>query len=361
MPPATDQPASPVRLENAFEGANPRRRGEVRELAAGRFLVRPWSEDGDGNYKFCLNVRAVNASGAPAPIELRIEWDDLEYMDCRDYLLVGRGDEWRSFPARVAGMTASAELLVPPGDSWIGLHPVYDRAMLAADCRRAAAAGFRATVIGESFEGREMLALSLGPDSAPAVFLVARFHPYETAGSHCVAAILEMLAADRAAGGELTSRWRFVVAPFANPDGVAAGCCKRSRCGGPDLCHEGADSDDPAGLALAALLERTAPRGYLDLHGWMYRDEDGLSYSHPAAREKFLAALAGRAPFTKGWRGGCSGERPRKPGDFCSRAFHDHGAVGFIISPSWFGRTVPEMREFGRGVLRAFCGAIGGQ
>jgi len=351
--------ASPVRLDNSFEGANPRRRGEVRELAPGRFLVRPWSEDGDGNYKFCLNVKAVNSSAAPAPLALQIDWDDLEYMDCRDYVLVGRGEEWRSFPAAVEKATAAAEVPVPPGESYLGLHPVYDFAMLAADRRRATAAGFAEELAGKSREGREITALSIGAAGAPAVFLVARFHPYETAGSFCVSAILEMLAADRAAGGELTSRWRFVVVPMPNPDGVAAGCCKRARRGGPDLCHEGADSDDPAGRALAGLLARTAPRGYLDLHGWMYREEDGLSYSHPAAREKFVSALAGDPVFAKGWKGGCSGERPAKPGDFCSRACHDHGAVGFIISPSWFGRTVPEMRAFGRKALAAFCRALG--
>jgi hypothetical protein len=351
--------ASPVRLENAFEGANPRRRGEVRELAPGRWLVRPWSEDGDGNYKFCLNVKAVNDSPAEQELALEIDWDDLEYMDCRDYVLLGRGGEWRSFPAAVEGATATAELAVPPGESGIGLHPVYDFAMLAADRRRAAAAGFTEEIIGSSREGRELAALRIGPEAAPAVLLVARFHPYETAGSHCVSAVLEMLAADRAAGGELTAKFRFVIVPMANPDGVAAGCCKRSRRGGPDLCHEGADGDDPAGRALAGLLEGTAPRGYLDLHGWMYREEDGLTYSHPAAREKFVAALAGDPVFKKGWKGGCSGERPAKPGDFCSRAYHDHGAVSFIISPSWFGRTVPEMREFGRKALAAFCRALG--
>jgi hypothetical protein len=351
-------PPGPVRIENAFEGANPRRRGEVRELAPGRWLARPWSEDGDGNYKFCLNVKAVNGSGGEQPLDLEIDWDDLEYMDCRDYVLVGRGAEWRSFPAAVERMTARVRVTLPPGESYIGLHPVYDAAMLAADRERARAAGFAEEVIGRSHEGRELFALSLGAAGAPAVLVVARFHPYETAGSFCVSAMLEMLSAERAAGGGLGSAWRFVFVPVTNPDGVAAGCCKRSRRGGPDLCHQGAEGDDPAGRALAALLARTAPRGYLDLHGWMFRDHDGLSYSHPAAREAFAAALAGDALFSKEWKGGCSGERPLVPGDFCSRAFHDHGAVGFIISPSWFGRSVPQMREFGRKTLAAFCRAL---
>ena len=346
-----------MRIENAFEGANPRQAADVEELAAGRFLIRPWSEDGDGNYKFCLNVRALN-EGAAQRVQLRIDWEDIEYMDCRDYVLLGRGDEWRSFPGSVAGAVTTVELEIPPGEWYLGLHPLYDFARLEEDRRRAVGAGFTERVIGKSHEGRDVVALSAGSAGAPAVFIVARFHPYETAGSYCVSALLETLAEDLSSGGPLSAGRRFVIVPMPNPDGVAAGCCKRSRRGGPDLCHQGAESDDPAGRAVARLLAETAPRGYFDFHGWMFREHDGLAYSHEEQREAFVAALAADELFGKEWKGKCSGRRPLKPGDFCSRAYHDHGAVSFIISPSWFGRSVPEMREFGRKVLEAFCAVI---
>jgi len=348
-----------VRIENRYEGANPRRASDVEKLGPDRFLIRPWSEDGDGNYKFCLNVTAVNESGRPETAQLRVDWQDEEYMSCRDYVLVGRDDDWRSVPATIEGTVAVATVPVPPGEWYIGLHPVYDAERLAADRQTAVAGGFEERVYGRSRSGRELVALEIGPQEKPAILVLARFHPYETAGSHCVSAIVELLAGDAAEDGKLSGAFRFVLVPVTNPDGAAAGCCKRSRQDGPDLCHEGADSDDAAGAALARLLDELHPEGYLDLHGWMYRDHDGLSYANQAERDAFVAALAGKKLFSKEWKGSFSGDRPRKPGDFCSRAFHDHRAVSFIISPSWFGRTVPEMRDFGREVLRAFCGVVG--
>jgi len=348
-----------IGIVNDFEGANPQGKEGVKLEAPGKFLIRPWSEDGDGCYKFCLNVKARNESGVPAPIELHIEWEDAEYMDCRDYVLLGKGDDWRSLPATVSGTMASVTLTIPPGESYIAMHPVYDLKMLDAERKVAKKSGFSEKIFGKTFEGRDMVALSIGKIGAPAIFIVSRFHPYETAGTHCVSAILKELASDYAAGGPLTSSFRFVIVPIANPDGVAAGCCKRSRKGGPDLCHEGADSSDPAGKALIELLDETRPRGYLDLHGWMHRDDDGLAYSDEKAREEFLSAIRGDPLFNKTWKGRCTSAGPRKPGDFCSRACHDHGAVAFIISPSWFGRTVPDVREFGRKILAKFAEVVG--
>ncbi len=75
-------------------------------------------------------------------------------------------------------------------------------------------------------------------------------------------------------------------------------------------------------------------------------------------RDAFAAALAGDPLFSKAWQGSFTGERELVPGDFASRAYRDHRAVSFIISPSWFDRTVPQMREFGRKALTAFCGVL---
>jgi len=358
-----EQEALVVRVVNDFEGANPAQPEAIEVLAADRVRVRPYSEDGDANYKFCLNVKAINDGDAPERLTLEIDWDDLEYMDCRDYVLVGWGDNWRSVEGRVEGAVTTVDLTVEPGEWYIGLHPVYDLAAFEADRAVATAGGFAERVIGQSQQSRDIVALSLGAppeDDVPTVLVVSRFHPYETAGSLCISGILQMLAEERRGGGALMSETRFVVVPMPNPDGVALGCPKRCREGGPDVCHEAADSDDPAGIALRDFLAETDPDGYLDFHGWMYRNHDGLSYTHQEQRDAFVKKLADDPLFNKAWKGGCSGDRPRRPGDMCSRAYHDHGAVGLIMSFSWFGRTVPQMREIGRRALNAFCDVLRG-
>jgi hypothetical protein len=347
-----------MRICNRYPGANPRRASDVEKLAPNRFLLRPWSEDGDGNYKFCLNVEAINETGKPQDLKLLVDWDDLEYMSCRDYIMVGRDEQWTSFPGKLDGMISELDVVVPPGDWYLGMHPVYDFEHFEADCRIAVDAGFESFEFGKTGDRRAMTALSAGNPGGLPVLIVSRFHPYETAGSFCVSEMLSVVAADLAADGPLTAKFRFVVVPMTNPDGVAAGCCKRSRPKGPDLCHQGADSDDPAGEALAQLLAEIKPHGYLDIHGWMYRDHDGLCYSHPEKRDAFAAALAGEALFNKEWKGSDWSQKPDQPGDFYMRATRDHNAIAFVISPSWFGRTVPEMREYGRKLFGAFCGVL---
>lgn len=352
-----------IRIVNDFEGANPADLAAVEAAAPGRVRIRPYSEDGDGNYKFCLNVKAVNEGPGPAAVTLDIDWDDAEYMDCRDYVLVGWGDHWRSVKGRIQGTVTTVDLTVEPGEWYVGLHPVYDLPAFEADRARAVQGGFRHEVIGHSLAGRELVALSIGAppeDDVPTMFIVSRYHPYETAGSFCVSGILAMLAETVRAGGAAVDETRFVVVPSPNPDGVAGGLCKRSRPGGPDLCHEGGETDDPAGIALRELLARTAPNVYIDFHGWMYRDHDGLSYTHQDVRDRFASKLADDPLFSKQWKGGCSGDRPRRPGDMCSRAFHDHGAVGLILSYSWFGRTVAQMREIGRRTVLTMCDILRG-
>ena len=343
-----------MRIDCQFEGANPHAASDAKMLTADTALVRPWSEDGDGNYKFCLNVKVVNDSANPAPLTLKIDWDDAEYMECRDYVLIGRDDQWTSVPGVVEGTVTTVSLTVPPGTWYVGLHPVYDLARFDADRRRAVQAGFVERVIGKSHEGRAITALSIGPADKPAIFVTSRFHPYETAGSFCVAGILDLLAADLAAGGPLTFAFRFVVVPMPNPDGVALGCPKRCRQGGPDICHEAADGADPAGAALAALLAETNPRGYLDFHGWMHRDGDGLSYSQAKQCEDWQALLAGEPSLDKKWKGSFS-ERPLNPVDFRSRAYRLCGAFSLILSITWFDRAIPQVRTIGQKCLAAMC------
>ena len=354
-----------MHIDNAYPGANPPLSEDVVSVGENSFLIRPWSEDGDGNYKFRLNVKVINEASTPEPLHLAVDWDDVKYMGDRDYILLGptqagTGPEWRWAWGQVEGAVTSVDLTVPPGEWYLGLHPVHDLAMFEEDRRRATAAGLTEEVIGQSTHGRDLVALSAGAQGAPTMLVVSRFHPYETAGSHCVSAILDLLAKDLAKGGPLTTQRRFVVVPMPNPDGVALGCCKRSRFEGPDLCHQGADAPDPAGQALAGLLARTAPQAYLDLHGWMWREYDGLGYTHQAQRDAFVALLAGDPFFDKAWRGSDLSGQPFQPGDFRSRAHHDHGAVCLIMSISWFGRTVLQMRAAGPSILSAFCQVMQG-
>ena len=353
-----------IRIVNDFEGANPSAAEAIEQVEPGVVRVRPYSEDGDGNYKFCLNIRAVNEGIEAEPVRLEIEWDDAEYMGPRDSVLIGWGDAWTRVQGRNEGTVTHVDLSVPPGEWSIGLHPEYDLGAFEADRRRAVDGGFSERVIGKSHAGRDLVALTIGapPEETdrPTVFITSRFHPYETAGSLCVSGILHMLAETRLAEGAETDEARFAIVPMPNPDGVALGCCKRAREGGPDLCHQRDSLDDPAAVALRAYLDEVKPDVYLDLHGWMYRDHDGLCYTHQAQRDILTGKLADDPLFDKEWKGDDWSARPYHEGDVALRVFHEHGAAAYVMSMSWFGRTVPQMREVGKRIVVAICEILRG-
>ena len=345
-----------MRIVNDFEGANPPSAEAIERLGSQRFRIRPWTEDPSPFYKFRLNVKAINEEARTQPVELIIDWADHDpaHMVHRDYLLLGRGPAWRRIEAEVDGPLARATVMVPPGEWYLGLHPVYDLGMYATDRRKAVEAGFVEGVYGQSYLGRDLYAMTAGPEDAPRILITGRAHPYETAGSYLVSGMLALLGEDLAAGGPLTSRYRFVVAPMVNPDGVAMGCCKITREGGLDVLHEGYGSDEPASRALMQLFADSSPSGVLDLHGWMYAEKDWLIYSHPEAFEAIRPMLD--APeFDKRWQLNHVEERPAGPTHFRTRAYQDYHAVILTPSISFIHRQPDQMRLIGRGLLAAFC------
>jgi Zinc carboxypeptidase len=350
-----------MKIDNRYEGANPRLPGDMVELSPNHWRLHPWSEDGDGNYKFCLNVKAVNDTKAIQALILEVEWADSEYMDCRDYLFIGRDEDWTFVPGRLEGTRSIIEMQIPPGQWYLSMHPVYDLPNFEEDRRRAIANGFQESVIGRSQGGREIVALSCGREASPAIFVVCRFHPYETAGSFCVSEMLRMLGQQMAQNDPILEKFRLVLVPMTNPDGVASGCCKRTQRGGPDICHVGTDCQDMAGQALAELLAAVKPAGYIDLHGWMYRNHDGMNWSNDDQYQELLSVLDGDPVFNKKWKGIPLAEYPDRKGDFALGAWRDHQASVFVISPSWFDRTVADMRHFGKTLLKSICAIIPGQ
>ena len=88
-----------IHVTNDFEGANPHAAGDVERTGDDAFVIRPYSEDGDGNYKFNLLVGVANRSRKPVEAAFVVDWADAEYNACRDYVLLGRSDQWRQFPA----------------------------------------------------------------------------------------------------------------------------------------------------------------------------------------------------------------------------------------------------------------------
>ncbi|NPV08716.1 MAG: hypothetical protein HPY83_12255 [Anaerolineae bacterium] len=345
-----------VRVEPVEDGGNPQQAAAIQRLAEGHYRVFPYSEDGDGNYKFALCVRLVNDSDRPRALALEVDWADPEYMDARRFLYLGSGDDWQFVPATVSGTVATVTHPVPPGISYAGLSPAYSLGDYLAFAERLPKLGYRCRVAGSSNEGRDIHAYELGEGDRP-ILVTARYHPYETSSSYCVEGMMAWLAQPREVQQKLLARHTFTFVPMPNPDGVYRGLCKRTGIGGVDLSHEGAYGGDVTTRTLLGVIDSTRPQGFLDIHGWMYMEEDGLHYLDEGLGERFAARLDGHPLFIGNkWKASLSDDRA--PGSIRARAHREYGSRPLAVSYRWPGRTVPQMRDMGGPTLEAFCAAL---
>ena len=341
-----------IDITTDFDGANPHQPGAVERLGERAFAIRPFSEDGDGNYKYSLLVHLVNRATESVTAELVIDWQDAIYISARDYVLVGRHDRWRYFPCQIDGSIAKAQVVVPPGRWELALQPTYGLDRLPPWQRRFGQdPALSVRRLGQTGQDRSMLALELGPQDAPQadrIAIVARLHPYETAGSFAAEGALRWLL--RSGGKAASQKWRVSTVLIANPDGVAGGCCKRTAEGGPDLAHQGATSDDPAAIALRNWLDQVQPSVLLDFHGWMYHYQDGLNFTDAHLVEQFRRQLESSAHLDRDWKG--KGLSPDdEPGSLWSYCRSRYGTRSLIFSFAWYGRAVGQVRNIGAAVL----------
>ena len=88
--------------------------------------------------------------------------------------------------------------------------------------------GVKIESIGKSVEGHEIYIISISEpdvdvDSCPVVWIVARQHPWETAGSWAVEGLIKYLISDEPDAVFIKKKVTFKIIPVANPDGVVKG------------------------------------------------------------------------------------------------------------------------------------------
>ncbi|KKL28797.1 hypothetical protein LCGC14_2371560, partial [marine sediment metagenome] len=278
----------PLEIATGYEGSNPQDAADVERLGEAAFCVRPESEDGDSVYKFNCDVTVENAGPGPAELTLTLDWQEPpevgdRHMDARTSLFVSSGGDWREHVGRTEADRATFQLTVPPGSTRLCVAPPFGSAELEAFFGRALKLpSARRFCFGQTAEGRLMEAAVLGSTERTELCVVAigTVHPYERGGSHFVDGIVDLLADQRGQG--LRRTVGFVLAPMANPDGVAHGYCKRTTTG-CELSSEGGRSSDPTACSLRGLLAgvaAAAPRcGFIDAHNWMHRYDGLFTYS----------------------------------------------------------------------------------
>ena len=343
-------------VETVEDGGNPREPAAIRRLGDAHYRVVPLSEDGDANYKFALHVVARNDRLSPATLTLEVDWGDRDYMVSRRFVHFRLGVSWVYLPVEVDGSVGRLRVELPPGESAIGLSPAYGLGDHAAFVKQIAAAPCRPEVIGLSAQGRPIESFSFG--SGPRqVLIAARFHPYETAASYCIEGLMGWLASPGEEQEQFLQQASVVIVPIPNPDGVAMGLCKRTGLAGTDLSHEAVGSADAAARTLLHLLDTLRPAAFLDIHGWMHFDEDGLHSTDASLAARFQQAAGSQEELADNrWKSYLERPSAGSPLYYSTERF---GTLALAVSYRWPGRTPEQMRAIGGATLRAFTAAVG--
>ncbi len=143
-----------VQVQLILDGGNPRCEHAIR-TKDGAFVIYPFCEDGDPNYKFRLDVGLFNSSARSAPTPFIIEWGDREYARFRGYLLLAVGESWTKLPTQTVGSRVIATLDAPPGQSQLCTHPPYDYGQLVDFLGGLPKDRFSIRSAGRSLHGRD--------------------------------------------------------------------------------------------------------------------------------------------------------------------------------------------------------------
>lgn len=122
-------------------------------------------------------------------------------------------------------------------------------------------ASLQTAVIGESVEGRPLVAIKSDPDGETVkkehVLLVGRQHPPELTGALAMAPFLETVFADTPLAERFRERFHIIAVPLMNPDGVVHGNW-RHNVNGVDLNRDWGPFTQPETQAIKKILDEIA-------------------------------------------------------------------------------------------------------
>jgi len=256
-----------IRALPAADGGNPRNEWDI-VRREDDYYIFPFSEDGDQNYHFHLTVRLENDSDETIPVKFVVDWGDEEYQSSRNYLLLCAGDhDWKYIKTEIKGAEIIGTGDVPPGTSYLTLHPRYAHERLIRLLNRLPDDIFTKTVLGQTRMRRDIPALCAGSGDKRTVAFYSRVHPYESISSFMMEGMLEWLSAKSGESKKVLSENRFVFIPMPNPDGVADGANKLTH-GGLNFEVNFRQSAEPEAAAMKNFFFDIKPDVIFDIHGW---------------------------------------------------------------------------------------------
>lgn len=163
------------------------------------------------------------------------------------------GQNWSELPSEQFSLdfdsvNAYLKLQVGPDTLWVSAQEVQNTTHLRQWCQQMAQHNdVNFNTIGQSKLGRDLYRLDIGQTplkKKPTIVILSRQHPPEVTGWLAMRAFVEELLADHRLASDFRSRYRILVYPLMNPDGVDLGHW-RHNAGGIDLNRDWAYYHQP--------------------------------------------------------------------------------------------------------------------
>lgn len=294
VPPGTPCGSDVFSIRDDFEGA---RRGvctiETRRHARVE-IVREHERVTNPSPWFAMRIEPSKARA----VTIELDYGDWKHRYVPKVSTDGR--TWTTLPAeavRVSADSSRARVELQLGDEplWLAAQELvmpadYDAWLQAW---HAAGAG-RLVEVGRSAGGRAIRLLDSGGDSRDVVLFVGRQHPPEVSGSLAMRAFIDTVFADTELAARYRERYRILVIPLLNPDGVVAGNW-RGNVNGADLNRDWGPFEEPESRHVLSLLDALDADGYstrlfIDFHS----TDRNLFYTQAAEESPAVASFIER-------------------------------------------------------------------
>lgn len=365
------------------DGGTPRDADLIRRIGPTEFDIRAAFEEG-GNTVLRhavsrLDLICRNSGGDAQEVTVHLDLSDngrrTDYdnrpeagMPTRDFLfLQPPGQEWRQVDGRTERWIATVRFAAVPGDTRVGLSPWYTYADYLRFLRGLPRhPHLKLDRIGTSEGGREAWELTVTDPDAPAaekrtIFWHAREHAYETWSSFAMEGLIEYLLSEDAA--EFRRRFRIVLHPMTNVDGVARGFEYRAGYDFPD------PRGSPTGRLAFETVDRLRPDFAVAWHNWIApRDRNVVFYTdgedgRPTARAwwRFTQLFPSLRAADHRWKDEATplkynweGRRPLSEANLHQYAMKRCGTRVWGWEMPWWNFRPADARHLGEAFGRAF-------
>ena len=148
----------------------------------------------------------------------------------------------------VDSLNVSLKLSVGPDTLWLAAQEIKNSSHVWAWCKaQSRHDDLNFFVVGKSKLNRDMYMLDIGngdPMKKPAIMIISRQHPPEVTGYLAMEAFVEEILKDNVLSNDFREKFRLLVFPLLNPDGVDLGHWRHNT-GGVDLNRDWAVYNQP--------------------------------------------------------------------------------------------------------------------